>query len=301
MSLKNIRINESLSLIEDYKPSLYLKLQTLNPDYTSIFAKGLKLGSDFDEDILLIKELIAQNNLVKAIELLKNYQILSEEITLSEAKLKNLDQNYSDNLINFESYFMHLGRITKSLLTSLKKVEGSNATDKKEHTSEHALFVNEQSEKNRLKIEIVTSSLEIVIEKCEILFPKLKARLRKNSNVQFYSLALNTLVSFLAIFSLLLKNQANNYLLISVFTIFFFCSILSLNSILKSNAFSFNSSNLFKTYGDLSDLHIKAESSLTNLKIYSSANVSYLKEDLLQFLGDGNELCAKIRKLINEI
>ena len=204
--MKEIQINESLSLLEDFSPDIIDKLKDEYPNLTDTFRTGIMLG---DDDMKGKKEEI------------------------------------------------------------------------------------------ELRVEIIKSSLEVIISKCDSFIPKLKIRLKRLNNIQLISQIIIAIsgASLLTILSSEISKSINYV----VGALALIGSLLTIYVQGKSISINPNSSSLFNVYEDLVNLHINAEQKLSDLTIYSSISDGLADKKLPEILSSSNDLCVEIRKLIRKI
>lgn len=292
METNEVRINESLSLLVDFNPSLIDELKKNYPNQAEIFRSGIMLGDDKKTTHDKIIDYISNDKLSDAIVELRNNGYSQEEVTIQNGNLIDVERQYRDGVINYDDFKMHKSRIRKALLdiTNNKLVNFNDSA-----VSEQ---VNRASKENELRLKIVKSSLEVIISKCNSFIPKLKTRLKRLNNIQLISQMIIAVSG--ASLLITLSNEANISIsyLIGVLTLI--CSLLTLYVQSKSVSMNPHSGSLFKIYDDLVNLHINAEQKLSELVIYSSLN-EISDERLPKILSDSNELCIEIRKLIGKV
>lgn len=293
METNEVRINESLSLLEDFNPSLIDELKKDYPNQAEIFRSGIMLGDDKKTTHEKIIDYISNNKLSDAIVELRNNGYSQEEVAIQNGNLIDVERQYRDGVINYDDFKMHKSRIRKALLdiTNNKLVNFNDSAVSEQF--------NKASKENELRLKIVKSSLEVIISKCNSFIPKLKTRLKRLNNIQLISQMIIAVSG--ASLLITLSNETNVSITYLIGTLTLICSLLTLYVQSKSVSMNPHSGSLFKIYEDLINLHISAEQKLSELIIYSSLNNGFLDERLPEILISSNELCIEIRKLIGKV
>ena len=247
------------------------------------------LGSE-EEISEKVRIYISEDRLDRAIEILKAGNNGTDELSMQEANLNEIERQNRNSMIDFDTYKRHKSKIRNALLEISRKINQGNYS---KETSTRNLEGNQETE---LRLKIVMSSLEIIVSRCDIFIPNLKARLKRLNTIQLIS----QLVIAFSGASLLIKmstelSMSFNYLIGGLTLI---GSLLTIFIQGKSTSINPNSKSLFNIYEDLVNLHLNAEQKLSEFNIHKSLPNGLSNKKLSVLIESSNDLCLEVRKLM---
>lgn len=294
-NINDIRINESLSLLKDFNPSLIRKIEQTYPEYKELLKSGIMLGTD-DDLATQVKSLVSKDKLLEAISVIKETGTLSDEITLQEAAYKEVMVNYRDGLIDYEQYQRQMVRIRKALIILANEIT-NGITDISRSTPNHQTIEESIKKETELRLELVISSLRIVTEQCEKVIPQLKQKIKRLNNLQLISQIIIAIsgASLLTV----LNSETSKIMNLVIGFLTLSGSLLTIYVQYKSYAMDSSSKSLLVVYEEISNLYIDADHNLAELKVYGQLETEASANRLRELISNGNELCLRLRKLLN--
>jgi len=259
MSINKVKINESVSLLFEFNPTLIEELKKEFPNHKSILKRGIILGEEEEKLVAKIRDFIANNEIKDAIEEFKHTGYFRNEIAIQEANLKEIDSKYQNSLIDYDEFNKHTNKVRHALLNIGTKIIEESELNGVESDFERRVLKqdDETTKENELRLKVVKSSLELIISKCDTFIPRLKRKLKMLNGVQLIS-QIVIAISGASLLTLLSTevDKSINYL-IGFLTLI--GSLLTIYVQSKSIAINPNSNSVFKIYEDLVNLHIDAE------------------------------------------